>query len=688
MNTKKWSTLLRRIHYQNCVESNPAHRIVTRQFNSSEMKKIILFIFPIIYSVCVYAQILQPLDYQIALYNRENQPLANQEVSIRISILKDVPEGEIIFSETHNLKTTDRGIAAFSIGKGTSTQNFSEILRGSGIFFIRTEADPSGGSQYSVVVTQQLLQVPTIIEVKTLTLSPPTAITEEASQLASSSAVLNGIVNGQGFSTDVIFEWGMDAKYGNNISANPNPVTGLAATAVRATIEELRPATTYHYRIKAANAIDITYGEGRSFTTARSVPQLTTAEVADILMHTAPAGGTVLYNGGAEVISRGVVWSRHRQVTILSNEGISREGSGSGSFTTLISGLKPETTYYIRAFATNIVGTAYGEAVVFTTKNVPALTTLSITDMAGTTVKTGGHITGDGGAPVLSRGVCWSQLPNPDLSGVHTSDGSGTGIFSSKISGLTPAKTFYVRAYATNEAGTGYGNQVEFIIPAMNIPCPGAPTVTDVDGNIYNTVLLGSQCWMKENLKTTWYRNEKPIAFPDKINTEWESNTTGAYAWYDNDINYKNSYGALYNWFAVSNANGLCPEGWHVPGDAEWTQLTAFISGGTESGGNQLKSCRQVNAPSGGRCATEQHPRWDEHSVYHGTDEYGFSALPAGSRDNYGNYNFMGFNAYFWSASEHFRKYAWLRTLYFNNSNVLSNYSDKRLGFSVRCLRD
>ncbi len=138
--------------------------------------------------------------------------------------------------------------------------------------------------------------------------------------------------------------------------------------------------------------------------------------------------------------------------------------------------------------------------------------------------------------------------------------------------------------------------------------CPNMPTITDVDGNTYNTVQIGNQCWMKENLKTTTYSNGTSISNVTDP-TPWLNLTTGAYVWYDNDITWKDSYGTLYSWYTAIYPNILCPEGWHVPTDEEWTALSNYIRGTSSPHGNELKHCRQVNSTLGGGCNSSKHPR-------------------------------------------------------------------------------
>lgn len=220
-------------------------------------------------------------------------------------------------------------------------------------------------------------------------------------------------------------------------------------------------------------------------------------------------------------------------------------------------------------------------------------------------------------------------------------------------------------------------------------PCPATPTVTDIDGNIYNTVQIGTQCWMKENLKTTTYSNG--ILIPDVTEANaWSNLTTGAYVWYDNDIGWKDSYGVLYNWHAAVDINGLCPTGWHVPTNDEWAVLTAYLGGTGSPHGNTLKSCRQENSPLGGGCNTSEHPRWDQHSTHYGTNSYGFSGLPGGSRGYGGPFGGIGSFGGWWSSTEisPSSTFAWFRGLDYFSASVNAGYSHKRYGYSVRCLRD
>lgn len=320
--------------------------------------------------------------------------------------------------------------------------------------------------------------------------------------------------------------------------------------------------------------------------------------------------------------------------------------------------------------------------------SLPTVYTASVTDIRATYAKSGGYIGDDGGYSVTERGVVWSTGPNPNINDNKTSDGAGAGSFISHASDLTPETDYYLRAYATNNKGTAYGASHVFKTTMIyGKPCTGTPTVTDIDGNVYNTVLIGAQCWMKENLKTTTYKNGTPITNSKDAST-WQNLMTGAYVWYNNDSSWNDSYGALYNWYATIDPNGLCPEGWHVPDYDDWKELTNHIGGTYSPNGSRLKSCRQVNSPLGDECNTTEHPRWGDGTYSYGTDNYGFSGLPGGYRGGSGLFISIGYKGYWWTSTENSMSWAYCILLDYNFSYVLVSDNNKQYGFSVRCLRD
>jgi uncharacterized protein (TIGR02145 family) len=197
-------------------------------------------------------------------------------------------------------------------------------------------------------------------------------------------------------------------------------------------------------------------------------------------------------------------------------------------------------------------------------------------------------------------------------------------------------------------------------------PCPVTPTVTDFDGNVYNTVLIGTQCWMKENLRTTRFRDGFSVQPGHK--------------WYGNDISYKYQYGGLYHWHAVNSEHGLCPEGWHVPTQAEWDVLVNYVFEGSS---NLLKSCRQVGSPVGDDCNTEEHPRWNQHASVYGIDEHGFSALPGGYfSGSVLIFQSLGDYGYWWTSEPYYT-----RSMKSSTYTVTTSSSHTNQYNSVRCIK-
>ncbi len=188
-------------------------------------------------------------------------------------------------------------------------------------------------------------------------------------------------------------------------------------------------------------------------------PVLTTTTASAVTSSSATSGGNITSDGGTSVTARGVCWSTSQNPTTANSK--TSNGTGTGSFTSSITGLSPGTTYYVRAYATNSAGTGYGDQVSFTTAAVlPTVTTTSFTNVTATSLTTGGNVTNDGGGAITARGVCYGTSPNPTIAGTKTTNGTGSGAFTSALSGLTAGVTYYVRAYATNSAGTAYGNEL------------------------------------------------------------------------------------------------------------------------------------------------------------------------------------------------------------------------------------
>ena len=295
----------------------------------------------------------------------------------------------------------------------------------------------------------------------------------------------------------------------------------------------------------------------------------------------------------------------------------------------------------------------------------PTVTTAVIISITNTTAICGGSITADGGSTVTSRGVVWSTSPSPTIAlTTKTVDGSGTGSFTSSITGLTANTTYYVRAYATNSVGTTYGAQQTFT--TTNITFVSLPSVT-----------IGTQIWSSQNLSVATYRNGDPI--PQVTDpTAWANLTTGAWCWYNNDsATYAATYGRLYNWYAVNDPRGLAPQGWHVPTNSEWDKMTKYLDPTADT----TQCCSNVAGT-----AMKSTAGWYNNG--NGTNSSGFSGLPGGKRNFGGTFGSVGYYGYWWSASAFSTASAWLRLLSYDNSNVYGYSANNPYGYSVRVVRD
>jgi uncharacterized protein (TIGR02145 family) len=199
-------------------------------------------------------------------------------------------------------------------------------------------------------------------------------------------------------------------------------------------------------------------------------------------------------------------------------------------------------------------------------------------------------------------------------------------------------------------------------------------SVSDIDGNVYKTAAIGTQVWMAENLKTTKYRNGDNIGTTTPATLSIYGETTPKYQWaYDGNESNVATNGRLYTWYAITDSRNVCPTGWHVPTNAEWSTLTTYLGGESIAGGKLKETgTSHWTTPNTGA-----------------TNESGFTALPSGYRGSFGTYMDVRYYGYWWSSSEHFSTSAYGRFLYYISRDVSGyNYFEKHFGFSVRCLRD
>ena len=328
----------------------------------------------------------------------------------------------------------------------------------------------------------------------------PVLTTAEVSDISSDSAISGGEISSDGGAAVT--------SRGICWSTSPNPVItgdkvtrGSGTGSFTASLSGLLPGTTYYVRAWATNSVGTAYGNQVTFSVPAVMPTLTTAAVSGITGNSAISGGNITGNGGSAVTARGVCWSTTENPTVLNAK--TTNGSGSGSFTSSLADLAGATTYYVRAWAENSAGIAYGNQVSFSTSAaLPSIMTVAGNDILPNSAKSGGVISSDGGSAVTARGICWSISPNPTVANRKTNNGTGAGSYTSLLTGLSAGTSYYVRAYATNGAGTAYGDQIIVLTDGNYIQLRAATL-----GNGVDLVLIGDG-YMASEITSGEYQND------------------------------------------------------------------------------------------------------------------------------------------------------------------------------------
>lgn len=285
--------------------------------------------------------------------------------------------------------------------------------------------------------------------------------------------------------------------------------------------------------------------------------------------------------------------------------------------------------------------------------------------VASTSATIGCYVKSDGGSGIASCGVYLSSSQNAETSGTRFEMGNDTGLYLGRVSGLLPGTLFYMKAFAANAKGEAFGSEISFMTPA---------TIKDFDNNVYETVSIGTQMWMVDNLKATHYQNGDLIGTTNPATLNITAETSPKYQWaYGGNENNVQIYGRLYTWYTITDTRKICPTGWHLPSDAEWTLLentlgTYLIAGSSlkEAGNDHWKSPYNLDA----------------------TDESCFTALPGGYRDSNGSFYMLQDNGYWWSVTQSQTNGSWVRSLSSNAINVARSGANNSFGLSVRCIKD
>ena len=485
---------------------------------------------------------------------------------------------------------------------------------------------------------------------------PPTSVTASAGNASASVAFAAPTNNGG------------SAITGYTVTSSPGGITATGTTSPL-NLTGLTNGTAYTFRVVATNAIGNSVASAASTAVTPVAPNTVPGPPTSVVATAGNASASVAFvaptNNGGSAITGYTVTS--------SPGGITATGTTSPINVT---GLTNGTAYTFTVVATNAIGNSVASAA---STAVTPVAPNTVPDPPTSVVATAGNASASVAfvAPTNNGGSAITGYSVTSSPGGITATGATSPI---NVTGLTNGTAYTFSVVATNAIGNSSPSTASSAVtPSAPFPC--GTTVADIDGNIYNTVLIGTQCWTASNLKVTKYNDGTPIPDETANTSGWGGLTSGARTDYTGAVSYIATYGYLYNWFAAKGVStsgsttykNICPTGWHVPTDAEWTALETQLSGASVAGG-KMKSTGTAN--------------WVGQSA--GTDNSsGFSALPGGARDGLGGFAGIGTIAWFLSATENGGFDAWHRELTFiaDNVNRPTNIN-KTLAASVRCLKD
>ncbi len=481
----------------------------------------------------------------------------------------------------------------------------------------------------------------------------PQLFTARITDIKASTAKGGGKITFDG--GDAITACGLCFGLEHNPAIDKNKTSDTLYHAVfNSNLKNLVSDTVYYVRAYALNSAGIAYGKEVTFRTLKkTLSAVTTKDPVEITSGAFKAEAEITNDGRGVISACGFCWDVKENPTLAGSK--STNTLTGNLFALVVDGLIPEMTYYIRAYATNEMGTSYGNQVVVKTLPIAQFSTFTITPTTYSTMTASATITTDYGTDITERGFCWAVGNDPVITNGNTSVGKGTGNYSSEITQLTSSTVYFVRAYARNKYGIKYS-----ISQATRTPIkPG--TVVDASGNVYKCISIGNQTWMGADLKTAKYRNGDII--PGYVNN---TSTVGNVTTYYTNPNY----GKFYNWYAITDPRNIAPAGWHVATDADWTQLETNLGGSSVAGGLLKESQAYWYQPNAA------------------SDAFGFTALPAGWRYLDGSYD-IGFElGHWWSATESSETEAYYRSFFYRDTQSRRFTTDKKIGMAVRCVMD
>jgi len=553
-----------------------------------KIKQLYILLLVLLASNITRSQVPEKFSCQLSVRDANGMLVVNQQVGVRLSILQETVDGDVVYSQTLLPTTNDFGTVALEIG---GDDDFSSIDWSANKYFLKTEIDPAGGSSYSISGTTQFVSVPFALHANVTD-----SINETDPQFTSWNK-----------SAGISITEDQVSDFQDYIDEETDPVFGGWDKSSGIEITENQVSNLQDY---LTEEVDPIYSESFNI----SEPQ-----DGDLLRYNSTSGKW-------EKFSPNYSEEIHDHI----NATASQSGFMSADDKIKLDEIEDNAEVNV-AYDWNA---SSGDAAIL---NKPFKI---------------GHLNTD------ARNKEITNVGDPELS-----------------------NDLATKAYVAD-----LENQINKLMQHAGL------MVADNEGNYYRVVTIGNQVWMAKNLRVRHYNNGDPIP-----TSPWVNATSGAYGIYPNfavggiDSNEEmlRDYGAAYNWFAVVDPRGICPVGWRVPTDDDWTELTTYVASINDVNvGNQLKYRRQVDSPLGGEWASGKHPRWNSDDTHYGTDDFGFAAVPGGVCEYNGGWTLLGYHASFWTATEYSSTDAWYRNMRQFTGNVSRSHIKKQYGYSVRCIKE
>ncbi len=429
----------------------------------------------------------------------------------------------------------------------------------------------------------------------------------------------------------------------------------------------------FRYTIIEILVIISIFGCNKNQITSERIPSVTTAKVTNIGVTEVICGGIISDDGGSPIITAGVCWSDSPIPSVL-NKVSSGVISCDGTFLSKITDLEGGRTYFIRAYSENSYGIGYGTTVVFKTLNgIDEVLTEPVTNLTDTSATLNGKIV-IANMPstdiIFEFGQTYNYESKKMLSQKPITQTTNENV-SVTINGLIPGTTYHYRIKAISNSDTIYGTDMTF-----------NTLIKDADGNVYHTIQIGNQTWMQENLRTTKYSNGDLIGTTSTPSLDISGINYPQYQWPCSMA----AAGRYYTYYTIIDSRNICPPGWHVPSDDEWTSLTDYLSDNNYGfEGNRLKISKSLAAQSG----------WEEDSAPGnvGNDQASnnksrFTGLASGGRYSNGVVEFVNHHGIWWSSSESSDDFAFFRCIGYIPGVVFRGHFNKAYGLPIRCVKN